>query len=293
MNALLKPGLYVVAVSGGVDSMVLLDLLRAQPGVRIIVAHYDHGIRDDAAEDRRFVQHVAAEHGLPFVYDEGELGPGASEATAREARYKFLHEVRARSGAGAIVTAHHQDDALETAILNLQRGTRRKGLSSLRSTDIVKRPLLPHPKKQLISYARANGLVWREDSTNSSDKYRRNQVRHHVMSKLSPLQRQHLTAHVRRIARVNDELDAMIENMLHAQPALNVLDRVFFVRLPHAVARELMHSWLRREGVQDMTRKRLELITVSAKTHHRGQRIVIDQRRYILVGPRDLALREL
>lgn len=291
MNALLEPGLYVVAVSGGVDSMVLLDLLRRAEGVRVVVAHYDHGIRSDSAEDRRFVQRTAARHGVPFVYDEGKLGAGASEAVAREARYKFLHHVRAQSGARAIVTAHHEDDALETALLNVQRGTRRKGLSSLRSTDIVKRPLLGHPKKRLVSYARANGLTWREDSTNSSDKYRRNHVRHHMMPKLSPLQRQHFNAHVRRMARINDELDHALINMLHAQPSLDVLDRSFFVRLPHAVARELMHAWLKRLGVQDMTAKRLEAIVVASKTYKRGQRFSLDAERELHIDNEKLALR--
>jgi len=293
MKALVAPGLYVVAVSGGVDSVVLLDLLRREPGVRLIVAHYDHGIRDDAVADRRFVHDLARTHGLPFVYDEGKLGAGASEAQAREARYAFLHAVRTRSGAQAIITAHHEDDLLETTVLNLLRGTRRKGLHSLKSTDIVKRPLLGHQKKQLISYARANGLVWREDSTNSSDKYRRNQVRHHVMTKLSPIQRQHLSAHVRRAGRINKELDEILVNMLHMQPAVDELDRVFFAKLPHEVARELMHLWLGRAGVRDMTSKRLELIVVAAKTYKRGQRISLDQARYIVVQSRRLALREL
>lgn len=293
MNALLEPGLYVVAVSGGVDSMVLLDLLRREDGVRLVVAHYDHGIRGDAAEDRRFVQQAAARHGLPFVYDEGNLGAGASEAAAREARYKFLHHVRTQSGARAIVTAHHEDDVLETALLNIQRGTRRRGLSSLRSTDIVKRPLLGHPKKRLVGYARANGLVWREDSTNSSDKYRRNHVRHHMMPKLSPLKRQHLSAHVRRMARVNDELDQMLINLLHAQPSIDTLDRSFFVRLPHAVARELMHAWLKRAGVRDMTTKRLETIVIAGKTYKRGQRISLDAERELRVEGTALALRAL
>lgn len=291
MNALLEPGLYVVAVSGGVDSMVLLDLLRRTEGVRVIVAHYDHGIRSDSAEDRRFVQRTANRHRLPFVYDEGKLGAGASEAIAREARYRFLHHVRAQSGAHAVVTAHHEDDVLETALLNLQRGTRRKGLSSLRSTDIVKRPLLGHSKKRLVSYARANGLTWREDSTNSSDKYRRNHVRHHVMPKLTPLQRQHFNAHVRRMARINDELDHMFINILHAQPSVDALDRGFFVRLPHTVARELMHVWLKRLGVRDMTTKRLEAIVVASKTYKRGQRISLDAERELYVDSEMLALR--
>lgn len=293
MNALLEPGLYVVAVSGGVDSVALLHLLTNQPDVRLIVAHYDHGIRDDSAEDRRHVAGLAQQYVLPFVYNEGHLGAGASEAIARDARYAFLHKVREQSGAVAIVTAHHEDDALETALLNLLRGTRRRGLSSLRSTDVIKRPLLGHTKQQITKYARANGLVWREDSTNASDAYRRNHVRHHLMTKLTPLQRQHLSAHVHRAAKLNDQIDQMLTNVLHVQPGMNALDRSFYARLPHDVARELMYAWLRREGIKDLTSKRLETVVVAAKTYKRGQRISLDSTHELRVGTKRLALTSL
>src|ERR1019366_2308598 len=86
MNASLAPGKYVGAVSGGVDSVSLLHLLQGQPGVKLIVAHFDHGIREDSPEDRRLVQDAARNYRLPFVYDTGGLGVGTSEATARTAR---------------------------------------------------------------------------------------------------------------------------------------------------------------------------------------------------------------
>src|SRR4051794_19867846 len=118
-----KPGSYVVAVSGGVDSMALLHYLQTRPGIKLTVAHFDHGIRDDSPEDRKLAQEVAKSYKLPFVYHEGRLGGEASEATARAARYDFLNKVRRSSQAQAIITAHHQDDLLETAILNMLRGT--------------------------------------------------------------------------------------------------------------------------------------------------------------------------
>jgi tRNA(Ile)-lysidine synthase len=91
----LPTGSYVVAVSGGVDSVALLHMLAGRPGLKLTVAHFDHGIRPDSAEDRRHVQALAKELGLPFVYHVGELGPDASEAhSSGEARYAFLHRVR-------------------------------------------------------------------------------------------------------------------------------------------------------------------------------------------------------
>src|SRR4051812_28994279 len=106
MKSLVPAGRYVVAVSGGVDSMVLLDLLARQPDLQLTVAHLDHGIREDSIKDRQLVQQVAQTHGLPFVYNRVELGAGTSEAAARQARYEFLHQVRRNSLAQAIITAH-------------------------------------------------------------------------------------------------------------------------------------------------------------------------------------------
>src|SRR3990172_5722177 len=130
----IKLGTYVVAVSGGVDSVVLLHLLvqkgqraegRGQSKYNFIVAHFDHGIREDSKLDRELVQELAKKYNLPFVYNQGNLGPKASEATARDARYAFLNKVKDSVSAQAIITAHHQDDVLETAIINLLRGTNR------------------------------------------------------------------------------------------------------------------------------------------------------------------------
>ncbi len=291
MKQLLKPGRYIVAVSGGVDSMVLLHLLANQPDVRITVAHYDHGIRTDSAEDRRLVQQTARELGLPFVYDEGRLGASTSEEAARKARYIFLHKVREQLAANAIVTAHHRDDVLETALLNVLRGTGRKGLTSLRSTDNVQRPLLHVPKTRLKNYARANGLVWREDSTNADETYKRNYMRRKIVPKLSPVQRQRLHAHLERTHKLNQEIDALIANHLHVQPAIDRFDRGYFNKLPHDVAREVLAAWLRRSGIREFDRKGLNRMVVAAKTYVPERRIDVLGNVFIAVGHKTLALK--
>ena len=177
MDVSLKPGKYVVAVSGGVDSMVLLDLLKDQPHLKLIVAHYDHGIRPDSAKDRQLVQDVAAAYHLPMVFENGKLGSTASEATARQARYEFLERTRQTHSARAILTAHHQDDVLETAIINLIRGTGRRGLTALSSQPLIIRPLLHVSKADIRAYAEKQQLKWHEDSTNQDEKYLRNYIR--------------------------------------------------------------------------------------------------------------------
>lgn len=288
----LQPGRYVVAVSGGVDSVVLLELLQQYPEYELVVAHYDHGIRPDSHKDRQLAAQLAKEYGLPFVYDEGGLGADTSEATARDKRYEFLYRVRLQSKADAIVTAHHQDDMLETALLNLLRGSHRKGLSSLKSTDIVKRPLLHTPKKQIVSYARANGLKWREDVTNLDTKYKRNYIRHSLITKLTPTQRQHLLAHVRRMHQVNQQLDQELANLLHVQPRTDQLDRKLLIQLPHDVACELVAMWLRENNITNFSRTIINRIVVHAKTLQPGRYIAVTSTHYILVQKQTLALRQ-
>src|SRR4051812_31887046 len=115
MKVKVPRGKYILAVSGGVDSMVLLDLLARKPGIELVVAHFDHGIRPDSKKDEVLVRKAAASYGVAFEPGQGNLGPAASEATARQARYHFLDEVLTKHQALKIITAHHQDDAIETA----------------------------------------------------------------------------------------------------------------------------------------------------------------------------------
>lgn len=291
MNVDLEPGTYVVAVSGGVDSMALLDMLAKKPGLRLIVAHYDHGIRPDSPLDRELVQEVAWRHGLEFVYDEGHLGPNASEETARDARYAFLHQVRQASGAKAIVTAHHQDDMLETAILNMLRGTGRQGLVALRSRPTVKRPLLHIPKQDLISYAKKQRLSWREDSTNAELLHFRNYVRHQILPLFNEKKREELLQHISNMHELHTALETELINHLHLHPKTDELDRHWFIMLPHAVAREVLATWLRRHGVNDVSSSMLERLVVAAKTLSPGRQSDVDKIFILQIGKENLALK--
>lgn len=260
------PGHYVLAVSGGVDSMVLLDVLRKRPGIKLTVAHFDHGIRDDSHLDKQFVEKIAKSQGLPFVHAKGMLGPAASEALAREARYKFLHAVRDATKAKGIITAHHQDDLIETALLNMLRGTGRRGLTSLRSTDGIFRPLLAHSKERIKTYASDNKIGWREDSTNSDTKYRRNYLRQNVMTKLTPSQRAQLYILLEDLMAINHKLDVEIINMLHVQPAIDQLDRHWFITLPHDISQEVLHFWLTNKKIKNLNKRRIDQLVTAIKT---------------------------
>jgi tRNA(Ile)-lysidine synthase len=281
MKVPIRPGKYVVAVSGGVDSMVLLDVLRQKPKLQLIVAHFDHGIRPDSAEDRKLVQRIAASYGLPFVYARGNLGARASEALAREARYTFLRKVQKDQDAEAIITAHHQDDMLETAIMNLLRGTGRRGLSSLKSRQDLLRPLLDWTKKGIREYAEEHDLVWSEDGTNDDERYLRNYIRHHILTRFTKQGREALAQHIKQARKVNDEIDELLDMDLAAQPAANELNRAWYLQLPYAVATEMMAAWLRRNGVLQFDRHLIERLAVAAKTARPGKLADVNSRHIV------------
>lgn len=301
MNVHFVPGRYVVAVSGGVDSVVLLDMLsqemdrqiepQSASSWKVVIAHYDHGIRSDSRADRLLVQELAKSYGLPFVYDEGGLGPDVSEAAARQARYQFLEKAKRASRAQAIMTAHHQDDLLETAILNLIRGSGRKGIASLRSRPDLVRPLLGVPKRDLRAYAEEHQLAWHEDSTNQDESYKRNYVRLKLMPHFDTAARENLEAIILRQHQVNDELDTQLINLLHLQPSRTQLDRSWFNSLPHDIAKEVLAMWLRLNGLSGFDSRTLERLTIAAKVSRPGKRIDVFLGRYISVEKQYLALR--
>jgi tRNA(Ile)-lysidine synthetase-like protein len=266
----MEDGSYIVAVSGGVDSMVLLNLLhgyiKTQPSVKIIVGHVDHGIRSDSALDRQLVEVTCVIMGLPFYYTELKLGPSASEADARLRRYEFLDDLADRHEARAVITAHHQDDLIETVIMNILRGTNRKGLSPMINTERRIRPLLTYSKQELTRYAEANNIKWREDSTNKDTNYLRNYVRARIIPRLDYSARSQLLNIINSMAVVNVKIDQLVEDFIkNAGLKAPLIDRQWFNQLPHIVSKEIMASWLRANGIRDFDSKTLERLVVKAK----------------------------
>ena len=176
----LPDGPALVAVSGGLDSMVLLDLLhRTLSGTReLVVAHADHGIHPGSAAVADRVAAFAAGLGLRCEVGRLALGPGTPETSAREARYEWLFGLRDRLGAAVIFTAHHADDQAETVLMRALEGSGPAGLAGMRTVSgSLVRPLLRFPRAELARYARARGLpVW-VDPANSDPAHLRSWLR--------------------------------------------------------------------------------------------------------------------
>lgn len=280
MRINIKPGRYTVAVSGGVDSVVLLDLLAKESSAGLLaVAHYDHGIRPESAADRKFVQKLAQDYGAEFFYEEGGLGLSASEALAREKRYGFLKNIQERTGSAAIITAHHQDDLIETMAINLLRGTGRKGLSSLSDRPGLLRPLLDFPKSELIAYAEKNGLIWREDRTNEDPKFLRNRIRHVLAANLSPEQREAIVSLARGSKELNAEIDMLVKVLFLSGEGIS---RDLFVSLDHRLASEVIAGWLRSAGAR-LDKKTIERIVISLKVSPEDKIIQTGQNKYFII----------
>lgn len=173
----------VLAVSGGVDSMVLLDAAAATvPSERLCVATFDHGTGSAATKAAALVRMRAATLGLECVSERASTRL-RGEAELRNARWRFLRSVAARRGA-LVATAHTLDDQVETVLMRILRGAGARGLAGMFAHTDVVRPLLAFTRRDVMRYARARGLDWIEDPSNESRGYLRNRVRHELLPAL-------------------------------------------------------------------------------------------------------------
>ncbi len=193
---MIAPGDRVVAgVSGGADSVCLLLLLQAygrKVPLALAVVHVDHGIREDAVEDARYVEELCGHMGLPFYLARRDVKSLAKEEkcseedAGRRARYQAFLQAAERMGGGKVAVAHNSNDNAETMLFHLFRGSGIKGIGGILpvraegGTSII-RPILCLEREEVEAYLRERKVAWRTDSTNSGDDYRRNRIRHHIL----------------------------------------------------------------------------------------------------------------
>ena len=227
----------VVAVSGGVDSIVLLDVLDGL-GYPLHVAHLDHALRPNSADDGRFVADEAQRRGLPCSVERRDVSAYARteglslEEAGRRQRYAFLDQVASRVGSEFIALGHHADDQAETVILRLLRGSGATGLGGMEIAREGRylRPLLRVRRAEIEKYARQRGLCYREDPSNRDPRFLRNRVRGELM----PL----LESYNSNIAEVLNRTAALLkaEDDLLAELTQEALDTVICERCSDKVA---------------------------------------------------------
>ncbi|HET6836487.1 MAG TPA: tRNA lysidine(34) synthetase TilS, partial [Gemmatimonadales bacterium] len=204
----LGPGRAIAAVSGGPDSVALLDLLARTAdvhGLELVVAHVDHGIHPESTRVAEEVRHLAQSYGLPVEIGELKLGSTASETLARSRRYAWLEEARTRVHAAIILTAHHADDQVETVLMRVLAGSGPAGLAGMaEKTGAVVRPLLPFRRTELAAYLEERGLSAWLDPANADPRHLRSWVR----TQLVPLVRDRLPRAERNLERLASQAAA-------------------------------------------------------------------------------------
>jgi tRNA(Ile)-lysidine synthase len=194
-SAGLQPGdTLLVAVSGGIDSVVLLHLLSAcadRFDLHLQVAHLDHQLRPESADDAEFVRQLCAQLNIPFVLEAKDVAAYAEaeklslEMAGRQLRRDFFAQVAEDVGARLVALAHHRDDQVETFLLRLLRGSGVAGLSAMQTLDgFWWRPLLDCSREDILLYAKQQQLEWVEDASNADPQFLRNRVRHQVLGQL-------------------------------------------------------------------------------------------------------------
>lgn len=180
---------YLLAVSGGADSMVLARCFH-DLGASFHVAHINYRLRgEDSDLDQKVVQDFCENNNIKFhlytVSDKDNKPAGSIQLWARELRYNFFKEIREKENLDFLVTAHHLNDQLETFIINLSKAAGINGLSGIPANDNnILRPFLSYSKEEIYAFAKENHIEYREDLSNSKNDYLRNKIRHEIVPKL-------------------------------------------------------------------------------------------------------------
>ncbi|MEI8340777.1 MAG: tRNA lysidine(34) synthetase TilS [Verrucomicrobiota bacterium] len=280
---------YLIGVSGGRDSVVLLHLLSSLGYRKLIVCHLNHRLRGRSSNaDARFVERLSAKYEYPCIIGNVEVAERAEqnkesiETAARNARYEFFKKIARQKRCDTIFLAHHADDQVETFLFNLFRGAGSAGLGSMRvetrhgSLRVV-RPMLGVWRSEIDAYVEAHRLKFREDATNTDTAHQRNRMRHQIL----PLLETHFGREIRKsvwrsaeiLSAENEWLESLIE------PPGNELSVPELRKMPVAKQRRLIFTWLKTRAVPnagfsevERVRSLLEAADAPAKVNLPGDR---------------------
>lgn len=273
---------YLIGVSGGRDSVVLLHVLHGLGYRKLVVCHVNHGLRGRAStQDAVFVKKLAQRLGLEFegikadVAALAETRKASIETTAREVRLEFFAEMARRHRCPRVLLAHHAEDQAETVLMRVLRGTGIGGLGGMAEETTVTvgktkllllRPMLHVRRRDIDALVAKEGIAFREDATNAESKATRNRMRNDLLPMISEALGQDaapMLARLARIARRDDDLLSGLSGALRAEVVqadggllLNAAFKAAHVALQHRV----IHEWLRAGGVFNLTNEVVEAV---------------------------------
>ncbi len=252
----LKGKKLLLAVSGGIDSIVLTELFRVLE-YDIAVAHCNFNLRGKESDaDEEFVRTYASYNNILFFVTRFNTTLFASEnklsvqVAARQLRYMWFDELLQENKFDYLLTAHHLDDSLETFLINFTRGTGIEGLTGIpQQNEKIIRPLLPFTREDIESYAKEKSIMWREDSSNTSDKYLRNKLRHHVLPVLKELNSsfaqsfQNTLTHLQQVKSLAEDASVLVyKQVVTEEHSRKLISIPQLMRLPNYKA--YLYQWL-------------------------------------------------
>lgn len=246
----------LLATSGGIDSMVLVHLFN-RLNYTVAMAHCNFGLRGEESDgDEKFIKDYAQKNNIELFVTHFDTNKYAEESklsiqiAARRLRYSWFYELMEQNSFDFLLTAHHLDDNIETFLINLTRGTGLDGLTGIpQQNDKIVRPLLPFGRNEIELYAKDNNITWREDSSNASDKYLRNKLRHDVIPILKSLNPSFLESfqdtlnHLKQSQSLADDAAVLVyKQVVSEQYNQKLIDISKLKRLPNYKA--YLYQWL-------------------------------------------------
>ncbi|RFS16752.1 tRNA lysidine(34) synthetase TilS [Emticicia sp. C21] len=290
----------VLAVSGGRDSIVLLDLFR-EAKFNFTVAHCNFQLRgEESDQDAEFVKELCASHGIPFrttsfqTKDFAKTYKLSIEMAARQLRYEWFEQLRQELDYQYIATAHHLNDSIETILLNLTKGTGIAGLRGiLPKKDSIIRPLLFAARTDIENYVGEKQLQWREDSSNASNDYQRNLLRNEVvplLKKINPGLEHTFARNIERLQAIEsnfqNNLDTFKESVCKEENGalclkINIIqDWKSSSYLLEETLKEFGFNYFQSKEIHQSLKK------TSGKTFYSATHTLIKDREYLIITPK-------
>lgn len=294
----LKGKKLLLAVSGGIDSMVLVNLCH-QSQLDFAIAHCNFQLRgEESNEDEAFVKSYAAQLQVPIFVERFDTQTFADQqkmsiqVVARNLRYEWFYTLIANHNFDYILTAHHLDDSLETFLINFTRGSGIEGLTGIpQQNDKIVRPLLVFSRNDIEDFAQENTIEWREDSSNATDKYWRNKLRHEVIPVLKALNPSLLVSFENTVTHLKqtqslaeDAVKSLYQSVVTEEEHHTVIDLKKLQK--HDNYKAYLYEWLRPFGFSDWTAVYDLLDAQSGKQVLSESHILLKNRGVLLLFPK-------
>jgi tRNA(Ile)-lysidine synthase len=284
---------FILAISGGVDSMVLLDGFN-KLSLNIEVAHFNFQLRGKESDaDEKLVKEICSKNNIPFNKNTANTNAYAAEKglsiqeAARELRYNWFFNLLKDKNADYIVTGHNADDSIETFFINLLRGSGIKGLCGIKNTQQIVRPLLPVYRLDIEDYAKNNNVSFRNDSSNESLKYKRNFIRKKIIPELNKEIEASSSSILKSIGHLTQANEYLEKKLVEdAEKITYTAGSTIFIETKQLIENIVLYSALRKYGFNQSQVKSIQSDTQAiGKKHYSSTHVLLVDRNHLAIQP--------